>query len=1594
MGTPDTLIDRFFHHATDETARRDPAQLAAIAGSVAELAATRVPGRAAVRVLNPSADTQGWSSRHTVVQVVTDDMPFLVDSVLGEVAQHGLTVHQLLHPQLVVDASGEVQDLDPRELTAGQRAESWILVEVDRVRRPEDREALQAGLQRVLEDVRKAYEDWGAMRQRAQAIIAELEQSPPSTVDPESVQPVVDFVTWLDDHHFTYLGYRSYDLVDGEEPGTAYLRAVPGSGLGILREAPGEEASISPLRPEAVETAREPRLLTVTKANTRATVHRPVPLDYVGIRRFDAEGRVIGEQRFLGLFTQGAYAESTTRLPVVGAKVNRILADSGFAPDSHSGKDLLSVLEAFPRDELFQAPVEQLEETVFDVLRLQERPASRVYVRRDEFGRFVSCVVYLPRDRYNTTNRLRIQRLLEETFGGEMADYATRVGDTPLAQLHYTIRLPKDRPAPQVDLEALHARLAAATTTWTESLTSALSEHLDDESEVGDLVARFGPAFPEAYKEDFDGETAYFDMTRLADLEHGAARPRLYRAEGDDPEERRLKAYRSEEMSLSDVLPVFSHLGLEVTVQRPYELDGAGSGRSYIYDFGLRAPSEAFWTGGEARPEAEVATAFEDAFTAIWSGAAESDSLNALVLTAGLDWRQVVILRTLVRYVRQIGTFSLEYIEEALVANPAIAGLLVELFTVRFDPDSTLTGEERGAREEEVAAQVTTALDEVASLDQDRILRTLVAVVRAGLRTNYFQRDADGQPKSHVSLKLLPRELPMLPEPRPAFEIWVYAPSVEGAHLRFGAVARGGLRWSDRREDFRTEVLGLVKAQMVKNAVIVPTGSKGAFFAKQLPPATDRAAWLAEGKAAYTVFISGLLDITDNRTTDGVVPPAQVVRHDGDDPYLVVAADKGTATFSDLANGIARSYGFWLDDAFASGGSAGYDHKEMGITARGAWESVKRHFRELGLDTQTEDFTVVGIGDMSGDVFGNGMLLSEHIRLLAAFDHRHIFLDPDPDAAVSFRERQRMFELPGSSWADYDTSLISEGGGIYPRSAKSVPVSPQVRQALGLEEGVTSLTPAEMLRAILLAPADLLWNGGIGTYVKASTQTDAEIGDRANDPIRVDGRDLRVRVVGEGGNLGLSQLGRVEAALAGVHVNTDAIDNSAGVDSSDHEVNIKIALQPLVRDGQMSLDARDELLRSMTDEVAGKVLRHNYDQNVLIGNARSQREVMAPVHRRLVPWLTEHAGLDPALEFLPARKEWDRREKEGLGLTSPEFSVLVAYAKLGLKEALNDSGLADDPAMTETLLGYFPEALREQAHAQILEHPLRTQIVVNEIANAMVNRGGVTFAFRAADETGATLTQIARAFHVVRAVFDLPGYMASVEELDNVVETDTQTALYLEFRRLIDRSVRWFLNNRSLSGGMDEEIRRFAGSVQTLVPELGRLLQGAERARWQARAQWAQDRGVPRDLAEGYASLLDSFSLLDVVELAADMDRDVEEVAEVYFAVSEGFQLDVLLTHVSGLPRDDRWSSLARGALRDDIYGVMRGLTRTVAERTTPGSDSVERVRDWMVENRAALDRTSQVLRTVGEMEQAGLAPISVALRTLRGLVRQGAASA
>jgi glutamate dehydrogenase len=1603
---PDTLalLERYYRDVlTEDLLDQDPRDLLGAAVSHRAAAHVRRPGETILRVFTPTVEQDGWSTGLTVIEIVTDDMPFLVDSISAELARQGRTIRLLVHPQPLVrrDTDGTLLEVLPDDGDGAAKRESWIHVHVDRIdQAEEERQPLAVALHRVLADVRAAVEDWPRMEARARDISALLLQAPPSGIDEPEILQARHLLDWLVAGQFIFLGYREYRFLRGDAPGDASLEAVPGTGLGLLHEV-DPHGGPTKLPPAVAAKAAEPRLVIITKANSRSTVHRPDYLDYISVKTFDDEGTVIGEQRFLGLFTPTAYSWSVREVPFVSTKVAQVLARTGFSPDSHLGKDLVGVLEDYPRDEMFQSDVDTLTDVATAVVHLQERPRTRLFLRKDEYQRFISCLVYLARDHYSPAVERRVEALLKEAFHGTSVETDARVSESTLAQLHIVVRVSRGTALPDVDAAELERRVVEATRTWEEDLAEAAGRRYGDEG--ARIASRF--AFPEGYKEDVDAEAAAEDLRHLYALTADSLGLHLYRPERAAEEERRLKLYRRGELSLSAVLPIFQGLGLEVVDERPHTLEALDGGRIHVYDFGLRATTPQAWAGDEDA----VRERLQEAFLAAWDRRAESDGFNALVLLAGLTWRQVVVLRAAAAYLRQTGSvFSREYVEAALHDNPGIAAMLVELFETRFDPDGQYgdsADENRAAAEEEIAGRIATALDDVASLDHDRIVRALQGVVRATLRTNYYQAgpgpahggDEEGAgpaagSDAHrltVAFKIDSRRLPDLPEPRPMFELWVYSPRVEGVHLRFGPVARGGLRWSDRREDFRTEILGLVKAQTVKNAVIVPTGSKGGFFVKNLPdPAVDRDAWLAAGTAAYRLFISSLLDVTDNIVGGDVVPPERVVRHDGDDPYLVVAADKGTAAFSDVANAVSQSYGFWLDDAFASGGSTGYDHKKMGITARGAWESVKRHFRELGHNTQTEDLTAVGIGDMSGDVFGNGMLLSEHIRLVAAFDHRHVFLDPDPDAAASYAERRRLFELPRSSWADYDESLLSEGGGVYPRTAKSVPVSDQVRVRLGLEDGVTSLTPAELIRAVLTAPVDLLWNGGIGTYVKASTETHDQIGDRSNDAIRVNGADLRCTVVGEGGNLGLSQRGRVEAALNGVHLNTDAIDNSAGVDSSDHEVNIKILLTAVTKEGRMTFEERNELLGSMTDEVAARVLRQNYEQSVLLGNARRQHGAMAGVHRRAIQWLEERGELDRELEFLPGDAELARRAEAGGGMTSPELAVLVAYAKLALKADLVASDLPDEPWFETELRGYFPQPLQERFGEEMREHRLRREIIATRVANSVVNRGGTSFVYRATEETGADPAQIARAFVVAREIYGLAPFVRAVEELDNVVPTDAQADLYLEFRRLLDRSVRWLVQHRPEGLDVAAEIDRFGRAAQTLTPLIPDLLRGRALVDAEQRRAHLVEAGVPDDLARRYGALVEEYAVLDVVELAERTGQPLELVARMRFAAEEHFGIGALLARVNELPREGRWDTLARAAAREDLYAVLNTLTARVIEETDHEGEPDARLRAWDRANSAHLGRARSAVEGVNDLEVAGLAPLSVALRALRAGAR------
>ncbi|WP_375432443.1 NAD-glutamate dehydrogenase [uncultured Friedmanniella sp.] len=1629
---PDQVADfltHYFRHVdpADVDSRTVP-DLLGLVESHYRSALARPTGTAVITIRTPGR-ADGWTAGGaTVVQVVTDDRPFLVDSLTMEVLRQGWSVREVFHPQLYVrrDDAGTLLTIARSDARTelGVLAESWMHLEILPPARPEDPDQLgpdlERGLREVLGLVSDTVQDWDAMMARA-GETAELLGRPtdlPGAAAPDRAAAVAlarELLGWLNADHFTYLGYREYRLTsesaspesvaasvaDGVGDDRVRYTVVPGTGLGILRgdaDDPGAFHAL-PLANTGSQPGAGAELMVVTKDNSRSRVHRPAYLDYLGLRLFDDDGRVVGERRFLGLFSSSAYSESVARVPVLRQKAVAVLGRTGYDEHSHGGKAVLDVLETYPRDELFQTPLAELSVTVEKIAHLKERRQVRMFVRADPYGRYLSCLVYLPRDRYTTAVRRKMEDLLLRRLGGATIDYTARVTESVLARLHFVTRMPVGSPLGAVDVAALERELTATTRSWDDEFADQLVA-ADGVTDGAERLGVMAGALPESYKEDYDPAQAVADLTALDALSgssamsltvHGAVR-------ADDEADLRLKIFRRDaSMSLSKILPHLSLLGVDVIDERPYEL-ALRDERAFVYDFGLTVPGgreavASTWGSG-------VRDRFLAAFAASYEGDSEADGYNALVLGAGLDWRQVSVLRAIGRYLQQAGsTYSQAYIASALNANAGLAARLVALFETKFDPRaSSAEGAELDwlARTERVSwltAEVTAGLDDVASLDHDKIVRSYLAVLGAATRTNFYRTETSGAARPALAIKLSPRLIPDLPEPRPAFEIFVYSPRVEGVHLRFGAVARGGLRWSDRAEDFRTEILGLVKAQMVKNTVIVPVGAKGGFYARRLPdPALDREAWLAEGTGCYQVFIESLLDVTDDVVEGTITTPTDVLRYDGDDPYLVVAADKGTATFSDTANAISLRRGFWLGDAFASGGSAGYDHKAMGITARGAWASVTRHFRELGLDVDREDFTCVGIGDMSGDVFGNGMLLSKHIRLVVAFDHRHVFLDPTPDAASSWAERARLFALPRSSWADYDTSLISAGGGVYPRTLKTIAVSPELREVLDLGASVTSLAPTELISACLRAPVDLLWNGGIGTYVKSAAESSAEVGDKANDALRVNGSELRARCVGEGGNLGLTQRGRIEYATAGGRINTDFVDNSAGVDTSDHEVNIKILLAGEVAAGRLTTPDRDALLASMTDEVAGLVLAHNHSQNLALANAEHQAYSMAGVHEDWMARLEERGLLDRQIEFLPSEDELELRRSAKRGLTSPELATLLAYTKIVLESELDASALPDEEYLASDLVHYFPQALQERYAAQMPGMRLHREIITTVAVNRFVDSAGISCFHRISMETGAGPADIVLAHVAARAVFGADALDAAIGELDHQVDAATQTVLRLEVRTLVERATRWLVSRRRPVDvrALVDELGDGVGRVRTALPD---LLPGREREAFEARLERYRKAGVPAALARAVAALPPAYAALTIVTVAGRSSAELLDIAEVHLDLAARLGLDRLLTRIIELPRNDRWQTMARAALRDDLHAVHAGLTAQALTHleqpndTESGRDAEQVVAEW----ERSVPGASEAVKTLRSIcaGRPDLARMSVGLRVARGLLPQ-----
>ena len=1538
----------------------------------------RAAGATAIHAYNPDPEQNGWESTHSVVQIVTDDRPFLVDSLSMAINAHGLMIHRIIHPVLEVerDERHRITAVGDQSADSGQ-PEAWIHLEVDRQSNATQLKALKAAIADALNDVEAAVADWQPMCEQAQAALEGLRAHPPN-IDSAERDEVEAFIEWLLDDHFTFLGYRFYTL--NRHNDEIEVKRERNSGLGLLRNAnqPSQASTSFEALPEGLrEQALEPDPLVLTKSSHRSSVHRRGYMDSIGIKCFNAAGEVTGEHRFLGLFTSAAYSRNPRGIPLLRRKLEAVLKRAGLRQNSHAGKALAHILETYPRDELFQTDVDTLYHNALGILHLQERQQVRLFLRHDRYGRFVSCLIYAPRDRYDTAVRKRMQAILLDAFDGAHSEFTVQLSEAVLARIHFVIHFGENADR-SVDQATLEAQLAATTRSWSDELGEALLEH-SGEAAGTRLFQTYGQAFNAAYREDTSARSAAQDIERLESLDaHNGLVISLYRPLEAPAGALRLKLYhRGEPITLSAVLPVLEHMGVQVVDERPYAIYPEKSEPCWIHDFGLAHDPALELDAGQLREH------FQSAFAAIWRGEADDDGFNRLILMAGLSWRDIVILRAYAQYLRQAGTtYSQPYIEDSLSANPEIAAGLVALFEARLHPERANA---------ETATQCTqtieTQLDAVASLDEDRILRRLLAAINATLRTNYYRTDNAEQASAVLSLKLKPEGIPGVPKPVPAYEIFVSSPRVEGVHLRGGKVARGGLRWSDRREDYRTEILGLMKAQMVKNALIVPVGAKGGFVCKRLPRA--RAEQPAEVLECYRQFIRALLDVTDNIVDGTVTPPPRVIRHDDDDPYLVVAADKGTATFSDEANAIAEAYHFWLHDAFASGGSTGYDHKKMGITARGAWVAVQRHFREQGRDIQSESFTAVGIGDMSGDVFGNGMLQSRSTHLIAAFDHRHIFIDPNPDAERSYAERERLFALERSSWADYDESLISEGGGVWPRSAKSIRLSAAARNALGVD--AERLTPLELISAILCAPVDLLWNGGIGTYIKAGEESHADVGDKSNDGLRVNAQQLRCSVIGEGGNLGVTALGRIAFALRGGYVNSDAIDNSGGVDCSDHEVNIKILLNGVVDDGDITTKQRNALLARMTDAVADHVLANNYRQTQGLSLMVERAAKQLPEQARCMRALERDDQLDRGVEQLPDDETLNERQQQGLGLTRPELSILLAYTKIRSYEQLLASDLVDGEENLADLNHYFPAPLSKRFAKRIDQHPLRREIIATNLANHILNRMGATFLMRMTETTGASLAEAARAFLAARELFGLRERWHQIDALDNQITSAHQYRLLDALCHTQERATVWLLRRRSSSDDPAAAFKRRQKAIERFQADVSAWLTQADHARLVADYEAHCEAGVPEALARQVSELPALYTALDISEAALQCDTDLALTAEVHARAAEALSLDRLREALNHFVPGSDWQARYRDGLLETLDDQHRRLTESILNHG-PERSPADRLSAWMEQHGQSSDPFQQTTDQVCAAAQPDPAMLGVAIQQLQQLTGTPAA--
>lgn len=1529
---------------------------------------------AKIRVFNPEMANHGWESKHTIVEIVVQDMPFLVDSVRMALSRNNITAHLLLHNplQTLRDAKGNITEffkLGSKEKSSTQQ--TVFHIEIDRLTDKEAIEQLTTELHAVMEDVSLSVRDWAATKEKLQSVIKALPKNA-GKATAEYVKETSEFLTWLAKDNFTLLGYREFKI--SPVKGDYNIQGINETSLGLMRRSSSKDLRLSELPEIGRQRALNASILVLTKANHKSKVHRPAYIDYVGVKKFDADGNVIGEDRFIGLYSASLYNKSAAEIPLLRGKLARVMEKSEFAAGTHAYKALLNILETYPRDELIQANSDELLEVALGVLQMQERDMTRLFMRKDAFGRFITAMVYVPRERYNTQLRKETQLLLQKALGStEPVEFTTYFSESVLARTQYLVRINDSHI--EYKVKDIERNLIEAARTWEDKLESALIG-TNGEARGRELARKYATAFPRSYKEEMLPNDAVVDIAKLEALNDDHKLEMLFyrpQEEGQDSKAVRLNLFHKDHpIHLSDVLPILENFGLRVIGETPYAVKGADGSVSWILNFAMELNCVL------TTDFAATQQSFQESFAKVWLGTLEDDGFNRLILGAGLSGREAALLRAYAKYKRQIGgTFSQSYVENTFARYTSLASLLVQLFNERFDPKAKSTAKKVEKLEEQISAQ----LEQVANLDDDRIIRRFIDLINATLRTNYFQKNDQGTEKPYISFKLKSDLVPDMPLPLPAFEIFVYSPRVEGVHLRFGKVARGGLRWSDRREDFRTEVLGLVKAQQVKNTVIVPAGAKGGFVCKKLPETGGREAFLNEGKECYRTFIRGLLDVTDNIVQGTIVPPVDVVRQDEDDPYLVVAADKGTASFSDIANSISEEYSFWLGDAFASGGSNGYDHKKMGITARGGWESVKRHFREVGIDCQTTDFTCVGIGDMAGDVFGNGMLLSKHTRLQAAFNHMHIFIDPNPDAAKSYEERYRLFHLPTSTWDDYDKSLISEGGGVFARSAKSIKLTPQIKDMLGTTKA--SMTPNELIRECLMMQVDLLWNGGIGTYVKGSNESHAEVGDRGSEALRVNGKDLKAKIFGEGGNLGATQRGRIEYALHGGRVNTDFVDNVGGVTCSDNEVNIKILLNALVAAGDLTLKQRNKLLLDMTDDVAGIVIRDCYRQTESISISSQLGAEQLKEYTRFIHALEKDGKLNRELEFLPSDDELADRMAKNAGLSRPELAILTAYGKMVLKERLVLPEIYENPYFKRQLFAAFPKMLQDKYAAEMEKHPLKAEIISTKLANMLVNEMGPNFAQRMLEETGAGVGEVMLCYAIARDLFDISSVWAQLQQLDNKIPAALQSKLLFQLRRTLRRATRWFLRHRNKALDIQQTVDFFKPAYLDLTKNLHRYLAESEAAQLELNKNNLAEQGVPAELATYLTQLSTVFSVMDIAQVADAEQTPLAMAAEIYFKLGDKLDLHWFLEQITQQPVANHWQALARATYREDLDWQQRSLAAVVIRSCGQTCAADEVISTWLTENEALLERWKLMLSEFKTTKTHEFAKFSVALREL-----------